>query len=149
MAVGDSRLVEHAPEIYQSSDRGRQKVAGSYVIEGKNQVGFKIAARDRAKVLIIDPVLAYSTYLGGSNDVQSNDAMTVDASGNAYVTGSTAATKTSTTAGAFQTSSAGGSDVFVTKLNPTGTALIYSAYLGGSGFDGAASIAIDSAGNAY
>ncbi|GIV30603.1 MAG: hypothetical protein KatS3mg028_1669 [Bacteroidia bacterium] len=75
----------------------------------------------------------------------------VDGSGNAYVTGLTNSTNYDITAGAFQTTHGGGtySDVFVTKLNSTGTALVYSTYLGGSGADEGLGIAVDGSGNAY
>src|SRR5207245_524773 len=99
--------------------------------------------------LIIDPLLVYSTYLGGANNDNAS-AVAVDAAGNAYVTGITAsATNFPTTAGAFQMTSAGGSDAFVTKLNPTGSALVYSTFLGGGDNDNAAAVAVDAAGNAY
>ena len=73
----------------------------------------------------------------------------VDTAGNAYVTGYTDSTDFPTTAGAFQTTFGGKYDAFVTKLNPTGTALVYSTYLGGTGDDGGTGIAVDTAGNAY
>jgi hypothetical protein len=76
--------------------------------------------------------LVYSTYIGGSGDDYGN-AIAVDGSGNAYVTGYTFSTDYDVTPGAFQTTNGGGRDVFVTKLNATGTALVYSTYIGGSG----------------
>jgi hypothetical protein len=90
--------------------------------------------------------LAYSTYLGGS----SNDypgSIAVDASGSAYVTGSTASVDFPTTPGAFDTSWNGGYDIFVTNLDPNGAALRYSTYLGGSGDDNGQGIAVESAGS--
>jgi len=101
--------------------------------------------------------LAYVTYLGGSGD-DCGDAITVDSSGNAYVTGFTTSTNFPTTQGAYQTKFGGlGSnglsldlgDAFVAKLNPAGTALVYSTYLGGSNDDVGTAIAVDSSGNAY
>ena len=73
----------------------------------------------------------------------------VDTSGNAYVVGETISSNFPTTAGAFQTTNGGGQDAFVTELNPTGTALLYSTYLGGSGYDYGQGIAVDTSGNAY
>jgi hypothetical protein len=73
----------------------------------------------------------------------------VDGSGNAYVTGWTYSTDYDVTPGAFQTTKGGGDDVFVTKLNATGTALVYSTYIGGSGDDRGYAIAVDGSGNAY
>src|SRR5439155_1437094 len=94
--------------------------------------------------------LVYSTYLGGSGSDEGR-SIAVDASGNAYVTGNTVSSNFPTTAGAFQTKigSSGFFDAFVTKLNPTGAALVYSTYLGGSGRDEGVGIAVDTAGNAY
>ncbi|OLE17086.1 MAG: hypothetical protein AUI36_36895 [Cyanobacteria bacterium 13_1_40CM_2_61_4] len=101
--------------------------------------------------------LVYSTYLGGSNggnstggaDTNEGAGIAVDADGNAYVTGFTGANDFPTTPGAFQSAFAGGWDAFVTKLNPTGSALVYSTYLGGSFLDGGSGIAVDSNGNTY
>ena len=92
--------------------------------------------------------LVYSTYLGGTS-VENGNGIAVDAAGNAYVTGTTLSTDFPTTPGAYQTASGGGEDAFVTKLNATGTALVYSTYLGGSGSDDGLGIAVDAAGNAY
>jgi hypothetical protein len=92
--------------------------------------------------------LVYSTYIGGSGqDV--GYGIAVDGSGNAYVTGYTSSTDYDVTPGAFQTTNGGGWDVFVTKLNATGTALVYSTYIGGSGDDEGTAIAVDGSGNAY
>ncbi len=98
--------------------------------------------------------LVYSSYLGGSGGDSAN-GIAVDNGGNAYVTGATSSSDFPTTLGAFQTVCNGGSgcsnsgDGFVSKVNLSGSALVYSTYLGGSGFDGASSIAVDSEGNAY
>ncbi|GIV29929.1 MAG: hypothetical protein KatS3mg028_0995 [Bacteroidia bacterium] len=92
--------------------------------------------------------LVYSTFIGGSN----NDAgigIAVDGNGNAYVTGLTYSTDYDITPGAFQTTYGGVNDVFVTKLNPAGTGLVYSTYIGGNGNDYGYGIAIDGSGNAY
>src|SRR4029078_5701280 len=88
--------------------------------------------------------LIYSTYLGPAG----GSGIAVDSTGNAFITGN-ANGDYPTTPGAFQTVYGGGGDAFVTKLNATGTALIYSTFLGGSGFDTGSEIAIDSSGNAY
>src|SRR5439155_2612977 len=111
-------------------------------------VGFQVAAYDPNRPLIIDPVLVYSTYLGGSGNDAGLD-IAVDAAGNVYVTGDSNSTNFPTTAGAFQMAFTGGDeDAFAPKLNATGTALVYSTYLGG-GRDFGRSIAVDAAGNAY
>ena len=91
--------------------------------------------------------LGYSTYLGGSGpDV--GRGIAVDSSGNAYVTGSTTSTDLPA-ANPFQAANAGSDDAFVAKLNPAGSALVYSTYLGGGGTDAGNDIAVDSSGNAY
>ena len=92
--------------------------------------------------------LLYSTYLGGSNYDLAR-AIAIDWQGNAFVTGSTASQDFPTTSGAFQTSPDGGDDVFVAGLNASGSALLYSTYLGGSGHDFGRGIAVDGLGSAY
>jgi hypothetical protein len=91
-------------------------------------VGFQVGRYDHGKPLVIDPTLSYSTYLGGSKDDRGN-ALAVDSSGNVYVTGTTESINFPTTSNPLQACNAGGSDVFVTKLNAAGTALVYSTYL--------------------
>ena len=93
--------------------------------------------------------LVYSTYLGGS-DGDIGHGIAVDAAGSAYVTGETGQTLDfPTTAGAFQTAPAGSFDAFVTKLDATGSGLVYSTYLGGGNSDFAFDIAVDAAGSTY
>ncbi len=115
---------------------------------GSATVGFEVGAYDTKRPLVIDPVLVYSTYLGGSGDDSAN-SITVDSAGNAYVIGYTDSTNFPL-AGAMQTTYGGNpQDIFVSKLNPAGTALVYSTYIGGSGQDNGSDIAVDVAGNAY
>src|SRR5947207_625485 len=143
---------QRKPVIYQEIDGVRKDIPGGYVLKGEHQVGYKVAAYDASQPLVIDPVLSYSTYLG-SSDEEGETRIAVDAAGNAYVAGETVSSNFPTTAGAFQTTFGGGvfgaGDVFVTKLNPTGSALVYSTYLGGSSSDAGYGIAVDAAGNAY
>lgn len=141
-ARGDIR--QSKPVAYQEANGIKDEVFVSYVPKGVGRVGFQLGAYDSTRPLIIDPVLIYSSYLGGSGFDQGY-AIAVDSLGNAYVTGKTAATDFPTTAGAFQTNYGGG-DAFVAKLNPAGTEVIYSTYLNGASGNG---IAVDSAGNAY
>jgi hypothetical protein len=137
------------PLVYQRSkgETERHLIAGSYTVNGRHEVGFEVASYDKSKALIIDPVLRYSTYLGGSSyDVGTGIA--ADAKGNAYVTGNTYSTDFPTEnplAGTL----ASNDDVFVTKLNGAGNELVYSTYLGGNGYDAGYGIAVDAAGNAY
>jgi hypothetical protein len=143
---------QQKPVIYQEIEGLRQEVAGGYVLKNAYQVGIHVGAYDTSRPLIIDPVLFYSTYLGGSGDDEGT-SIAVDAAGNAYVTGTTDSINFPTVAGSFDTGFGGGSlDVFVTKLNPTGSGLVYSTYLGGSASEDTRTggqIAVDAAGNVY
>ncbi len=148
-ASGD--VLEHAPVIYQEFGGVRQAVPGQFVLLGQNEVGFQVSAYNASLPLIIDPVLTYSTYLGGSA-YDHGAAIAVDASGAAYILGTTASSNFPTTTGAYQRTSFQGSyAVSVTKLNATGTALIYSTFLGsGNGnMTTGYGIAVDGSGNAY
>src|SRR5207248_4571533 len=101
---------------------------------------------------VIDPVLVYSTYLGGSGDEFATD-IAVDSSGSAYVAGQTASTNFPVSGTAFQTAFAASPvDGFVFKLTPDGSALAYSTYIGGTGGTTGTEgigIAVDGSGNAY
>jgi hypothetical protein len=124
-ALGQA-LVQHKPVILQE---GKQ-IEGGYVVRGR-EVAFELARYDAAKPLVIDPVLVYSTYLGGSGD-DTGYVIAVDGSGNAYVTGPTTSTNFPT-ANPLQARFGGGfSDAFVTKINAAGSAKVYSTYLGGA-----------------
>ena len=92
--------------------------------------------------------LVYSTYLGGSS-YDGGDGIAVDSSGNVYVTGDTSSTDFPTTTSAFQTTTSGYTDAFVSKLNAAGSALAYSTYLGGGGNERGSGIAVDSSGSVY
>jgi hypothetical protein len=134
--------------VYQKVNGEEKKIAARYVLKGKRRVAFEVAEYDRRQPLVIDPVLSYSTYLGGSGR-EDGAHITVDSSGNAYVVGDSFDTNFPTTSGAFQTTFGGGyTNAFVTKLNPTGSALAYSTYLGTSENYGYG-IAVDASGNAY
>src|SRR2546426_1440159 len=126
---------QRKPAIYQEVKGIRREIFGGYVLKGAYRVGFRVAAYDAGQPLIIDPTLFYSTYLGGSGDDEGR-GIAVDADGNAYVTGFTKSPDFPTTAGALQPTFGGGSvDAFVTKLDPTGSSLVYSTYLGGTDQD--------------
>ena len=217
----DGEIAFHKPVVYQMKDGQRQPVDGNFKLLAKNIVGFELGSYDRSRELVVDPVLAYSTYLGGTEaefaraiavdqhanvyvtgqnfssdfplskhalDTTSNSVyltklnqtgtaidystyfvsdccnevraygLAVDASGNAYLTGA-AEEGFPTTSGAFQTVSkqkVGFYTGFVAKVNATGSGLVYATYLGGSGgdstyigYDSGQAIAVDSAGDAY
>ena len=142
----------------KSEIQNPKSIDAYYVLKSDGEVTFEIAPYDRTRPLIIDPVLSYSTYLGGS-DMDYANAIAVDPSGNAYVTGYTASIDFPLVK-PVQSSPGGGTctdgvdtiacfDAFVTKLNPAGTALVYSTYLGGSNEDYATGIALDASGDAY
>ena len=140
-------VLQRAPVIYQLANGVRQPVTGNYVLQSASQAGFTVGSYDASRPLYIDPVLSYSGYLGGSG-ADNGNALAVDATGSAYIAGSTTSPDFAGTSGGLQ-SYAGAQDAFITKLDPTGSVLVYSTYLGGSAADEALGIAIDSAGNAY
>jgi uncharacterized repeat protein (TIGR01451 family) len=136
------------PVMYQEMSGGKLEVAGGYVLRKNGRVGVRVGAYDRSKRLVIDPVLVYSTYLGG-NGSDYGHAIAVDADGSAYVAGFTESSDFPAEGASSDSALGGTMDVFVTKLNPAGTALEYSTYLGGTGRDGAYGVAVDTNKNAY
>jgi IPT/TIG domain-containing protein/beta-propeller repeat-containing protein len=146
-AHGD--LVQPRPVVYQERDGRRQTVDGRYTLSAKNEVGFTLGRYDRSRELVIDPVLVYSTYFGGS-DVDTG-IVTVDASGNMYLSGLMVSSSFPGLSGSsIQPTSGGDYDAFVTKINAAGTAVVYSTYLGGDGGNEyGQGIAVDGSGNAY
>jgi hypothetical protein len=156
--INGGEVIQHKPLIYQEREGKREIIRGGYVVEnlgqkqhekGKVRISFKIDHFDSGKPLIIDPYLVYSTYFG-ANSLDRAYAIAVDSLGSAYITGYTYSTNFPRL-NAFQGTFGGGtSDVFVTKLNPSGTALVYSTYLGGNGNnDYGYGIAVDRWGYAY
>jgi Cep192 domain 4/Beta-propeller repeat len=159
--AGDVRFRE--PRAYQPGGHsGKRFLAARYLIAKGGKVGFDVSGYDSAKPLakplVIDPVLRYSTYLGGT-DYNYATGIAVDASGYTYITGYTSSVDFPVDGG-VQGIFSGGScdtavntapcfDAFVAKLNPQGTGLVYSTYLGGTGDDEGVRIAIDSSGQAY
>ena len=129
LTAAGAEIRQHAPEIYQEIAGARRTVAANYVVKRVHEVGLEIGAYDAARPLVIDPVLVYSTYLGGRSDDVGN-GITVDAEGNMYVAGMTSSADFPT-AHALQ-SFGGQRDVFMAKLDPTGSQLLYSTYLGGT-----------------
>src|SRR5207249_1457208 len=114
-------------------------------------VSLRLGDYDRSRPLVIDPVLTYSTYLGGTG-LDAASGIGVDGLGNAYIAGQTASVDFPVKAGAFQSTYHGATDAFVARINPFAsgaTSLIYSTYRGGTGVDVANGIAVDAVGNAY
>ncbi len=142
---GELRL--RKPSIYQETNGARREVSGGYVLRGKHQVGFQVGPYEATKPLIIDPVLLYSTYLGGGGEDNSSGVV-VDSTG-IYLAGLTVSTNFPTAGPPYQSTNGGDYDAFVTKLNPSGSALIYSTYLGGNSTDYGLGLAVDASGNAY
>jgi len=145
------KVTFRSPAIYQEQEGGaKQNVEGRYRIEADGGIRFEVKDYDKTQPLVIDPILDYSTYLGGNTNDDAT-SVAVDGSGDAYVVGATSSTNFPTSAGAYQTTNlGGGNDVaFVTELNSAGSAVIYSTYLGGSQGTNANGIALDAGGNAH
>jgi hypothetical protein len=134
--AGAAEIVQQAPVVYQEHEGTRQRVAGRYVKTNRHEVGFVVAPYDRTRTLYIDPVLVFSTFLGGSG-FDAATAVAVDSAGYAYVTGTT------------HSFSLPSDDVFVTKISPTG-ASVWTTLVGTDNTDDRGrGIAVDSAGNVY
>lgn len=146
--AGSGSVHLRAPHIYQRVDGREQPVEGRFEMRAANRVGFAIGAYDRSRELVIDPVLDYSTYFGGSGDELST-SVAVDGSGNIYLSGSTTSPNLPVSTTPFQSTLKGAQNVYVLKINVGGTSIGYLTYLGGSGTDSPAGIAVDASGNAY
>src|SRR5262245_8964337 len=140
-------LVQKKPQVYQEIDGSRRTVEGAYVVR-RGRVGFQIAAYDKARPLVIDPELIFSTYFGGTG-TEASSGIAVDSQGAVYVVGSTTSTDFPTQSAAQSANKGGSTDAFVFKLDPTGTQVVYSTFIGGSGTDEGHAIAVDAGGNAY
>ncbi|MGA3299687.1 MAG: SBBP repeat-containing protein, partial [Candidatus Acidiferrales bacterium] len=146
------------PDVYQDSNGSRREITGNYTITN-HEVRFAVADYDRSQPLTIDPVVIYSTYVGGSGNANGGDmamGIALDSAGDAYIGGITFSPDLKQVVGigaAPASVSSGGSAGFVAELNPTGTATLYLTYLGGttgSGTqDGIQAIAVDSSRNIY
>ena len=144
------------PVLYQMNGRRRTFVEGAYQPRGRGQFGYRVGAYNHLLPLIIDPVIDFSTYFGGSSD-DYGYAITTDAAGNVYLTGATNSHDFPAAAGFAGAGSQCPSDLptrecydaFVTKINPAGTAILYSTYIGNPGEDEGRAIVVDNSGNAY
>jgi hypothetical protein len=145
-AVGD--VVEKVPRIYQETAGVRNAITGGYRLVGDDEVGFALGAYDHSRPLIIDPLLTYSTFLGGYVAIES-PKIAVGADGSVWITGATQSTDFPLTGNAVQSTNHGFDDVFISKLSPDGSTLEYSSYLGGSNYDEVQRIVLDPAGDVF
>jgi hypothetical protein len=139
MSLDNGSVEMRKPVAYQTVNNERREVAARYALTGKDRVSFALGSYDKSQALVIDPVLNYSTYLGGSdtNLFPAGDAansIAVDGTGNAYITGGTFSP--SFPSGGYPSTLNPNGSVFVTEINPTATAVLYSTYLGGTGPNG-------------
>lgn len=147
--AGSAQLVQRRPIAFQEQDGRRTQVDAHFDFRPSGELGIGLGNYDRSLPLTIDPVsVAYSSYLGGTSG-DYGQGVAIDGPGNAYITGFTFSTNYPTTS-PFQDSYGGGVyDAVVTKVNSTGSAKVYSTYLGGSFADSGYGVAVDSSGNAY
>ena len=149
VSLGGSEVRLKMPLIYQEAGGRRESVPGRFRLDRGGAAGFELGRYDKSRPLVIDPLLVYSTYLGGTGADVAN-GIAVDSSGSAYVTGTTHSANFPTASTTpLQAKLGGVSNAFVTKFNASGTALVYSTYLGGAGTDQGSAIAVDASGNVY
>ncbi|HTC22416.1 MAG TPA: SBBP repeat-containing protein, partial [bacterium] len=150
LELGGGKVTFRSPQAYQETDGRRAGVEGRYNLEADGGIHFEVGNYDKTKPLVIDPELDYSTYLG-ANTGEGGQGIAVDENGDACLTGGTSSSNFPTTSGAYQASdpATGYSHAFVSELNPAGTALVFSTYLGGNNEDEGYGIATDLNGNVY
>jgi hypothetical protein len=139
-----AELRQRRPVVYQQTASRRITRDGRFVLRGRDRVGFQIGEYDRSRELVIDPVLSFSTYLGGVG-TDTTRGIAVDSFGYVYVTGTTTSIDLAGNGQGARSSV----DAFVAKLNPEGSTLIYTSYIGGASTDNPAGIAVDSGSNVY
>ncbi len=140
-AGGAMRL--RLPVVYQETAGERKRVEGRYLLRAANEIGFELAAYDKSKPLVIDPTLVYGSYFGQGLTMS---AIVTDAQGNVYIGGSASKAGGLPLVNAMQTGLLASGNVFVAKFDPTGTALLYSTYVGGSGGAGLSALTVDASG---
>jgi hypothetical protein len=145
---GGAEIDQPAPIAYQVDAEGRRAMVDVRFERRPAGLGFVVGAFDPTRTLVIDPTLLYSTYLGGSLADQVN-AIAVDAAGEVFVTGITGSSNFPTASPLQAANNASNAEAFVTKFNATGSALVYSTYLGGSSGNYGNAIAVDGAGEAF
>ncbi len=144
--LGGSVLAEQAPLAWQHINGQDVPVSIAYQLTDDGSIGFKLGDYDADYALTLDPTLAYSTYLGGSQGDTSRD-IALDSSGNIYIVGDTLSNDFPTATPLHPILTA--KDVFIAKLSPDGSQLLYATYLGGADREDGYGIAVDGAGNAY
>jgi hypothetical protein len=150
IGTAGSTLVQLPPVVSQPGPGGlRTQVVSSTVLLGGNDIGFQLGSYNPALPLLIDPVVAYASYLGGSGDDKAF-AAAADGAGDLYAAGVSTSLNFPTTTGVYQTTSSG-TAFFVSKVNAAGNALAYSTYLGATNASVSTylGLAVDVAGNAY
>jgi hypothetical protein len=148
---GEGTVVEKRPAIYQQdrTNSVRTEVRGGYLLLGRNTVGLRLEQYDPKRTLVIDPVLAYSTYMGGSA-VDTITAVQTDNQGNLYVAGSTGTSDLVASSSAYATANTGGLDVFLAVISENGGyGVTYLTYVGGLKDDIPLAMAVDSSQNMY
>ena len=149
LIVSGEEICQRSPKIYQETDGKRKTIEGKYIINANGEVGFEVGFYDKKKLLVIDPIISYSTYLGGNGRDFISDLI-VDKNGNSYVTGNTFSPNFPTTSGTVTsgTPSETNSQIFVSKFDASGN-LIFSTFWGGSNNDEARGITLDSSDNIF
>jgi hypothetical protein len=147
-----------APHIYQRDGDRQTPVAGRFVLRAANRVAFEIGSYDRSRELIIDPVLDFSTYFGGSG-TETSPSVSVNGNGNIYMVGTTqgspansfpqAATTPQTLIGPLTLTTSSPAHIFVTEINPSTSTVLYETFIGGSGSDSSVGISVDGQGDAF
>lgn len=147
---GDRMVRWHRPRVHQRVGGQQRQVAGGYRLGEGGVVEFTLGAYDRSAALVIDPVVQYATFVGRSSN-EASFGVTTDSQGNAYLVGTTTSPDYPASPGAVGSPAinAGTGDMTITKLNSTGTAVVYSTRIGGLGRDVARAVAVDETGNAY
>jgi uncharacterized delta-60 repeat protein len=139
---------QQKPFVYQGSALDRVEISSRFELRESGEIGFDIEHYDATQTLIIDPVLIYSTYFGGTGSDVAYD-IAVDAQGNAYITGDTTSLDFPMVAPFQGVRAAGFNDIFIAKINAGGAEIGYSTYLGGSDSETGIQIAVDQSGDAY
>ena len=150
---GDSASVQlEAPTMYQEINGRKRSVEGAFVLRAENRVGFAVGTYDHSRELIIDPILNFSTFFGGTGD-EGHTSVTVDGSLNIYLSGSTTSPNLPVTTGVFQGTLSGAENVYIAKIQPPlgsiPARIAALTYLGGTGTDYPVGIAVDGEGDPF